>query len=327
MARGHVVLLAVALAAGFVGAWFMPQSYSDPPKSPGFASSRPAISTVAFDGERAMGYLRELCKLGPRTSGTEAMKQQQSLIEKHFVKLGAIVSRQEFQARQNSRPQPVSMTNLIVSWHPNRQRRILLCTHYDTRPMADQEPDQRKWSEPFQSANDGTSGVAWLMELGHHMKDWKTEVGVDFAFFDGEEFVFDPRPRADRYFFGSEHFASEYKRQPPKHKYVAGVLLDLFAGKNARFPYEQNSLLRAGAVVEQIWRTAKELNEPAFVAAYGPAVDDDHLALNAVGLPTVDIIDFDYPHWHRLSDTPDKCSPETMKAVARVLTTWIQRAK
>jgi hypothetical protein len=52
---------------------------------------------------------------------------------------------------------------------------------------------------------------------------------------------------------------------------------------------------------------------------------DDHLALNRAGIPAVDIIDFDYKHWHKLTDLPDQCSPETMTAVATVLTVWLQR--
>ena len=52
------------------------------------------------------------------------------------------------------------MANMIVSWNPDRQRRVILCSHYDTRPIADQEPDARNWRKPFVSANDGGSGVA-----------------------------------------------------------------------------------------------------------------------------------------------------------------------
>ncbi len=90
------------------------------------------------------------------------------------------------------------MTNLIVSFFPDRERRVILCSHYDTRPIADQEPDPRKWREPFLSANDGGSGVAFLMELGNQMKDLPTKVGVDFVFFDGEEYIFDPAPPRGR---------------------------------------------------------------------------------------------------------------------------------
>src|SRR5207302_4382349 len=113
---------------------------------------------------------------------------------------------QTFMAKQNSVKGQVEMTNIIVSFQPEKKRRVILCSHYDTRPIADQEPDPRDWRKPFVSANDGGSGVALLMELGNHMKDLKTNVGVDFVLFDGEEFVFN---RQDEYFFGSKHFGQE----------------------------------------------------------------------------------------------------------------------
>src|SRR5262249_61441842 len=126
-----------------------------------FAEARPA--PAPFDAKRAMGYLDALCKIGPRISGSDGMTKQQELLAKHFTKLGGKVERQQFTARQRSQRGQVAMANLIVRWHPERQRRIILCSHYDTRPIADQEPDERKWREPFVSANDGGSGVALLM--------------------------------------------------------------------------------------------------------------------------------------------------------------------
>lgn len=302
----------VALLAGGMA---VPMLLAEPPRK------------SAFDANRAKEYLKQVCDIGPRVSGSQEMKRQQKLIESHFTRLGAKIAWQRFTARQTSRPTPVEMANLIVSFHPERPRRVLFCTHYDTRPIADQEPDRRDWARPFVSANDGASGVAWLMEFAHHVKDVNTNVGVDFAFFDGEEYILDSRPGVDTYFFGSEHFATDYGRHPPKHRYIAGVLLDLFAGANAKFPFEQNSLFQAGAVAQEIWKVAKELNEPAFEHRIGPQLLDDHLALNRAGIPTVDIIDFDYPHWHRLTDTPDKVSGETMAKVARVLSTWLSRVK
>lgn len=319
----RLAIVGVAVACGVA---FMPQLLSEPKPTDGFATGRTGAAPP-FDGKRALGYLQQLCLLGPRVSGTEAMTRQLELIEQHFTKLGAQVKRQKFNAKQVSRLEAVPMTNLIVSWHPDRDRRIILCCHYDTRPIADQEPDRNRWGERFVSANDGTSSVAWLMELGHHIKNMKCDVGVDFVIFDGEEYIFDNRPGADRYFFGSEHFAAEYQKTRPRHKYIAGVLLDLFAAKDAKYPIESNSQFFAGAIVEQIWSIAHELNEPMFMARIGPEVLDDHLALNRVGIPTVDIIDFDYAHWHRLSDTPDKISPETMTRVAKVIATWLSRLK
>jgi hypothetical protein len=323
----------VALGGSFV---LRPRSESaeaapaDQPARDVFAADRDpgAPTPIAFDAVRAMGYLEEVCKIGPRVSGSEGMKQQQELLKKHFEAHGGKVEFQRFPARQKSQKQPVEMVNMIISWHPERKRRVILCAHYDTRPIADQEADPRKWREPFLSANDGGSGVALLMELARHLKDVKTSVGVDVVFFDGEEYIFDPAPTGDRYFIGSEHFANVYRGARSQKTYVAAILLDMIAGKNARFPAEPNSWVRAGALVQEVWKIAAELKCTAFEHQIGRvAVQDDHLSLLQVGIPAIDIIDFDYPHWHRLSDVPANCSAESMDQVARVLVAWLQRVK
>ncbi|MCI0455372.1 MAG: M28 family peptidase [Gemmataceae bacterium] len=280
---------------------------------------------AAFDSKRAMGYLEAVCSIGPRMSGTPGMRKQIALIRKHFEDRGVKVEEQTFKAKQVSRENPVEMTNLIVSFHPDRKRRVILCCHYDTRPIADQEKDPRKWRERFVSANDGGSGVAFLMELGHHMKDIKTQVGVDFVFFDGEEYIWDSK--RDEYFFGSKHFAQTWRKMKPRPDYSAAVLLDMIAGKNARFPVEGYSWQKARAVVQEVWGVARELRSPMFLDQPGEYVLDDHTALHGAGIAAIDIIDFSYPHWHRLSDTPQNCSAESLAEVARVLTTWLQRTK
>jgi glutaminyl-peptide cyclotransferase len=285
----------------------------------------PEVKDVPFDGKRAMEYLESLCAIGPRMSGTPAMVKQQELIRKHFDKLGLKVRSQDFTAKQTSQNKAVDMTNLIVSFHPDKNRRIILCSHYDTRPIADQEPDPRKWREPFLSANDGGSGVAFLMEMARHMKDLMLNVGVDFVCFDGEEYIF--QRERDRYFFGSEHFATDWKKNKRQPSYVAAVLLDMIAGKNAKFPVEGYSWLMHRDLCLDIWRTATEVRAAAFKEQIGERVQDDHLALQRAGIPAVDLIDFEYPHWHRLSDTPDNCSPEPMVQIAKVLGTWMQRLK
>jgi hypothetical protein len=299
------------------------------PRDDGFAADRDAGpgGALPFDARRAMDYLRQLCDIGPRISGSDGMRRQQELLRKHFEKCGAKVRLQEFTARQRSQRDPTPMANLIASWYPNRTRRVILCSHYDTRPHADQEADPRRRREPFVSANDGGSGVALLMEVANHMQDLKADVGVDFVLFDGEEYIFDNRPQGDKYFFGSEHFATEYVRTHPKYTYVAAILLDMVGGKEIHFPAEVNSLFNAGELVEEVWKIAREQGCTAFEPRQGPEVLDDHLALNKARIPAIDIIDFSYPHWHKLSDVPENCSGDSMAQVARVLTVWLQRVK
>lgn len=315
-----------------------PVPADDPPKRDGFAADRapPDLKAIPVDGDRALKYVKQLCDVGPRVSGTDGMAKQQELVTKHFEGLGAKVARQEFQARQKSRREPVAMVNLVASWFPDRARRVIVCTHYDTRPAAHEEP-QQNWNKPFVSANDGTSGVGLLMELAHHMKDFPTGVGVDFVLFDGEEYIFDPGVpgvrRGDDYFLGSEHFAAEYAKGRPKlpHRYEAAILLDLFAHENARLAVEGYSWQLAPKLVEAVWRTAEAVGAKSFKMERGfdrgAEVLDDHLALNKAGIPAIDVIDFDYRHWHLLSDTPDKVSPKQLAEVGKVLTAWLQQQK
>ena len=294
--------------------------------------AKDAVVAAKFDPERALKYLKQLCDIGPRISASDGMKKQQEVIEKHFKDLGATVTRQEFKAKQRSRKGQTDFVNFVISWHPDKARRVLLCTHYDTRPIADQEANPANWNKPFVSANDGTSGVAFMMELGHHMKDMKCEFGVDFVLFDGEEYVFETdraNGGGDRYFIGSEYFADDYKKTKDKrkHKYEAGVLFDLFGGKGAELKVEMHSYEMAKTLVDQIWGVAKDLGAKSFKYERGHEVLDDHIALNAVGIPTVDVIDFDYAHWHKLTDTADKVSGDQLAEVSKVISTWLQKIK
>lgn len=283
---------------------------------------------VAFDGERAMSYLRAICDLGPRISGSKAMRLQQELIKKHFESLGATVVFQSFEAKQASVAGKVPMTNIIVSFLPEKKRRAILCSHYDTRPIADQELDPRNWKKDFVSANDGGSGVAFLMEMGNHMKDMKTQVGIDFVIFDGEEYIFETEgARCDRYFIGSEYFAKTWKADKNRCQYSAAILLDMIAGANIQFPLESHSWNRFPNLCREVWGIAAEQKATAFRSFVKHSVLDDHIELQKVGIPAIDIIDFDYPHWHKLSDTPVNCSAASFNQVAKVLSVWLQRTK
>jgi glutaminyl-peptide cyclotransferase len=330
-----VVLLIVALAGWLLmsAAWTSTPQPAPKPAAPKAAEKYALdwdakVEPAAFDAKRAMGYLKDICDIGPRMSGTDAMKKQQELMEKHFKALGGQIIWQKFKATQTSVGRPTEMANLIVSWKPDEKRRIILCSHYDTRPIADQEPKRELRSKPIISANDGGSGVALMMELAHQMPKLPLNVGVDFVFFDGEEFVFN---RDDTYFFGSKFFADEYRktRKETGVVYQGAILLDMIAGKNLRLPVERNSWWMAPALVKDIYKIAEQLQAGGFKSNEFSqfAVEDDHLALNRGGIPAVDLIDFDYVHWHRLSDVPENCSGENMEQVARVVSVWMQRVK
>jgi glutaminyl-peptide cyclotransferase len=289
------------------------------------AASAQATATNPLDALRAYRYLEQICDLGPRISGSAGMKQQQELLQKHFEQLGGKVSLQTFDAK-HPLGGTVPMTNMLVEWHPERKERILLCAHYDTRPLPDRDPNpQLRRNGIFLGANDGASGVALLMELAHLMPQLDSRYGVDFMLFDGEELVYvDGR---DPYFVGSEHFAKQYRSEPPPYRYRWGVLLDMVGDADLQVYQERQSASWRDTrpLVQQIWATAHALGIDEFVPRAKYHVRDDHIPLrNVAKIPTCDIIDFDYPAWHTTADVPRQCSGTSLAKVGWVVLEWLR---
>jgi len=285
---------------------------------------------LPFDGDKSYQHLLNVCEFGPRPSGSEGMRKQQEYLERHFTALGGQVEYQRMERiRHPETGEAVPLANLIVRWHPEKKRRILLCCHYDTRPYPDEDPVNPRGT--FIGANDGGSGVALLAEMGRHMPGLKSNYGVDFVFFDAEEFIFDRR--RDEYFLGSTHFAVDYRDNPPAHTYRWGVLVDMVADKDLQIYQERNSLSWRDTrpLVHEIWRTASRLGIHEFINRPRHTVSDDHVPLrNIGGIPTCDIIDFDYPnprvgniYWHTEQDIPENCSGLSLAKVGKVLLTWL----
>jgi hypothetical protein len=109
--------------------------------------------------------------------------------------------------------------------------------------------------------------------------------------------------------------------------YSAAINLDMIAGKKIQFPVEVNSHKFAPKLCEEIWAIAKDQGVKAFEWRRGHEVLDDHIELQKAGIDAIDIIDFDYPHWHRLTDTPENCAAESFEQVSKVLSVWLQRTK
>jgi glutaminyl-peptide cyclotransferase len=298
------------------------------------AKGKLSLETIPFNGERAYKHLNAICAIGPRVAGSKGMQEQQELVARHFESLGANVQLQEFDVRHPETGALTRLANLIAEFHPDRKERILLCAHYDTRPYPDEDPDPKKRRDPFIGANDGASGVALLMELGTHLKDFPGALGVDVVLFDAEELVYERR--RDQYFIGSNHFARNYVTDPPAHKYRCGVLLDMVGDKELQIYQEKNSYYNKAVapMMRDIWATAARLGVSEFIARRQHEVQDDHLPLNNVAkIPTCDIIDFDYPrpgrvnYWHTTNDVPENCSALSLAKVGWVLHEWLKQQK
>lgn len=324
---GQTLLLAAVIFGSCLLVGYLLVFGSNGPDAPltAAAPSKLTLADIPFDGERAMTYLNEICALGPRISSSKAMHAQQQMLDEHFQKLGGRVRWQKFRIRHPETGNPVPMANMIVEWHPERRERIMLCTHYDTRPFPDQDPANPRGV--FLGANDGASGTALLMELAHAMSELEGELGVDFVLFDAEEFIL--QDKRDPYFVGSEYFATNYasRKQPFSYRYA--VLLDMIGDADLQIYPDSNSMSWSDSrpLVEQIWNTAKRLGVREFSMNRRYDVLDDHVKLHSIArIPSCDIIDFQYPAWHTQADRPDRCSALSLAKVGWVVHEWLKGA-
>lgn len=216
------------------------------------------------------------------------------------------------------------LENLLVSFRPEAKDRVLLGAHWDTRLWAERDPDPSRRNLPIQGANDGGSGVAVLIGIVEALahKPPPEGLGVDVAFFDGEE-GFDGD--MDEWFYGSRDLAERWYRTgvaPPR----AGIVVDMVGRRGLAIPREGISSGRPAGrrLLDRIFAIAKAKGYRSFVDRIGPQVLDDHLPFLQRGIPVVDLIDLDDPNWHTHRDTLDQIDPEAMAEVADVVLSWIR---
>jgi glutaminyl-peptide cyclotransferase len=275
--------------------------------------------TPPFDGAKAFSYLIAQTDFGPRNPNSSGHKQCLYYLENELKQYTPFVSLQRFNHKGYN--EILSLANVFAQFNPAASRRVLLVAHWDTRPRAEEDADPALRNKPIIGANDGASGVAVLLELARMMKENPPPIGVDILLTDGEDYG-DSRQDGnnDLYFLGAKHFA---KVKDPSYLPQYGILLDMVGDRDLQLPLEQNSMHFAPHLMDIVWTAAEELYVTQFVRIPGEAISDDHLPLNNAGIPTIDIIDFQYPHWHTHQDTPDKCSPESLEAVGRVVASVI----
>ena len=212
----------------------------------------------------------------------------------------------------------------------------MLSAHWDARPYADHDPDEGLHNTPIDGANDGASGVGVLIEMARNFSRQLPDIGVDIIFFDLEDYG---PPQDAQSAQGEDHWglgSQFWSNNPHKANYRAryGILLDMVGDRELRIYYEGNSMKYARDVAKSIWQTARRLGVRAFVPRMRHTIQDDHLALNEIaGIPSVDLIDFDYPrpgigapqYWHTEQDVPANCSGESMAAVVWVVHQWLKQ--
>ena len=288
-----------------------------------------ASNLPKFSADSAMLYVKQQCDFGPRVPGSEAQQQCGTWLENELVRHGATVSTQRTEATSyDGKKLPV--INLVGSFNPDARMRILLISHWDSRHIADNDPDPSKRNEPVMGANDGASGVGVLLELARLAGEHKPAVGIDLFLTDVEDYGApdDWKGSHDEKWWGmgTQLWCKQAVQEGYRAQY--GILLDMVGAPDATFYREYYSDRYASTYVDQIWRTAADLGyKNLFINQRGGGITDDHVFVNQIlGLPTVDIIDTRmdndgtfYPYWHTTGDTLDKLSTETMQKVGNLL--------
>ncbi len=279
-----------------------------------FSLSCKAQSPPSFDGARSFALLEKQCSFGPRVPGTPAHQRCRDYLVTALRGYADQVTTQDFLHTFGKPPQSARASNIIANFQPQKGERVLLCAHWDSRPWADMDPDPKNHTKPILGANDGASGVAVLLEIARLIKQKPPRCGVDIVLFDAEDQGLEGEERS--YAKGSQYFA---RNVVPNYRPRYGILLDMIGDKELGIYQEHYSLKYARPVVEKVWAAALSAGVSEFIPQAGYAVFDDHLPLLERGILCIDLIDFDYPHWHTLGDTPDKCSAASLEKVGRVL--------
>jgi hypothetical protein len=271
-------------------------------------------TAIAFDGDAAYRYLIAQCDLGPRLPNTPAHQQVLALITRKLDSLGIAVERQDFQVKDPYSSDTLRLTNVIGRFNPDKSNRLLFCAHWDSRPRSEMDTDSQKQTQSMPGANDGASGTAVLLQMAKELTALQVARGVDLVFLDGEDWG--KSGELDYYCLGAKEFA----RRANAKLYDYGVVLDMVGDKDQRFFKEEYSVRYEGKLVDKVWARAAKLGmSTTFDTRVSQPIYDDHLPMLAASIRMMDIIDFEYPWWHTTEDTPDKCSPESLGRIGRLV--------
>lgn len=285
----------------------------------------------AFSADSAYQFCQRQCDFGPRTMNSEAHDLCGQWIAAQFARYGLTVTEQKATLRGYDGT-PLKSTNIIASYKPGLNDRILVCAHWDSRPWADNDPDEANHRKPVMAANDGASGVAVMLELARLLSIDSLQLGIDFVCFDAEDWGIpqwsDAPDSGDSWALGAQHWAANIDRKTAK-TYRFGILLDMVGGQGAQFYQEGMSVQYASSVVDKVWNAAHVIGFGSmFPRQIGGGITDDHIPVNKVAkIPCIDVIPY-YPDceqssfgptWHTIHDDMDHIEKTTLQAVGQTI--------
>ena len=263
-----------------------------------------------FSGVNALAHVQRLVEFGPRPPGSEAIEKSRAYIDNQLRTTGWQVEQQRF---SDKTPRgEIVFVNLIARFASQTRSspEFLLCSHYDTKLFDDIR---------FVGANDGGSSTGLLLELARILaRHPALAAKVELVFFDGEE-AYENFSQTDG-LYGSRYFAKQL--DPKEKQFRGGILFDMVGDRSLKVTLPLDS---PPQMAHNLFAAAEALNLRSYFSYYDSAVTDDHTPLNAIGIPTVDIIDFDFAWWHTADDTIDKLSAESLQVVGSVAAYYLSQ--
>lgn len=262
-----------------------------------------------FSGENALRHVQQMVDYGPRPPGSDALERTRVYITQQLESVGWRVTRQSF---TDSTPRgPVTFVNVIATFAASKQQpTFLLGSHYDTKFYEDLH---------FVGANDGGSSNGVLIEMARVLA-LRPELAskVQLVFFDGEE-AYVSFTKTDG-LYGSRYFAKQLVAEGKAKQFRGGIVFDMVGDKSLTITLPADS---PREIARGIFAAADALNVRKHFTYFPSDILDDHAPLNAIGIPTIDLIDFDFPAWHTAGDTMDKISAKSLDIVGSVAARYL----
>ncbi len=251
-----------------------------------------------FSGEKALAHVQTMVNFGPRPPASEAIEKTRTYLTHQLESFGWKVERQSF-ADETSRGK-IQFVNLIATFANGSAPTFLVCSHYDTKTFD---------TARFVGANDGGSSTGVLLELARVLAP-RPELArkAELVFFDGEE-AYEAFTETDG-LYGSRFFAKQLAAQDKAKQFRGGILFDMVGDRSLTITLPPDSPVE---IARDIFASADALNLRKHFTYFDRDIMDDHTPLNEIGIPTIDLIDFDYPPWHTPGDTVDKLSAESLR--------------
>jgi Zn-dependent M28 family amino/carboxypeptidase len=283
-----------------------------------------SVTLPNFNQDSAFHFVKMQTDFGPRVPNTEAHKKCAQFLQDKLEEYCNKVAVQSFIANTYDGVK-INGKNIIGSFSPEKQKRILLAAHWDSRPFADHDTNPANKETPIDGANDGASGVGVLLEIARQLKERTPEIGVDIILFDAEDWGTrnsQNETGGDWWCLGSQHWA----KNPHTANYKAdfGILLDMVGAPNAKFLQEGVSMHYAARIVAKVWSKAFKFGfKDYFLNTAGNRITDDHFYVNKIAkIPMIDIIHQDNTTgtgftstWHTLQDNIDSIDKYTLFVV------------